>query len=59
MPKKERFQHAPLGACFKQCPSFKITSFVVDSSRSRRLYVLVVRYFVYLIPDGQLFYAVR
>jgi hypothetical protein len=31
----------PVWACFKQCPSFKITSFVLDSSRSRKFVVLI------------------
>lgn len=37
MPSQERFQHAPPGACFESCPASEITSFVEDSSRSRRL----------------------
>ena len=39
MPSKERFQHAPFGACFERGPSIEITSFVLDSSRSSRIMV--------------------
>jgi hypothetical protein len=36
MPSLERFQARPPWACLEPCPGVKITSFVEDSSRSRK-----------------------
>ena len=37
MPLEERFGHAPVGACLSAVFQSEITSFVVDSSRSREI----------------------
>jgi hypothetical protein len=36
MPLQERFGARPIWACLVACPVHEITSFVVDSSRSRK-----------------------
>jgi hypothetical protein len=33
----ERFRHAPVGACFKRCRLFEITSFVVTAAEAADL----------------------
>jgi hypothetical protein len=49
MPLEERFGHAPAGACFKRCLPSEITSFVVDSSRSRELAIGLLAQFVFVL----------
>jgi hypothetical protein len=36
MPSTERFRARPIGACLEPCPLREITSFELDSSRSRK-----------------------
>jgi hypothetical protein len=42
MPSTERFQARPMGACSESCPLNEITSFELDSSRSRKSVVDLV-----------------
>jgi hypothetical protein len=42
MPSTERFQARPMGACSESCPLNEITSFELDSSRSRKFVVDLV-----------------
>src|ERR1017187_5346888 len=46
MPLQERFGARPMWACLVACPVNEITSFVVDSSRSRKS-VVVLLYIVF------------
>jgi len=42
MPLQERFGARPMWACLVACPVNEITSFVVDSSRSRKSVIILV-----------------
>jgi len=42
MPSQERFRARPMWACLEPCPVSKITSFGLDSSRSRKSVVVLV-----------------
>jgi hypothetical protein len=43
MPSTERFRARPMWACLEPCPLREITSFVEDSSRSRKSVVKLFR----------------
>ena len=53
MPSQERFRARPMWACLEPCPVSKITSFGLDSSRSRKsVFVLVYIVFFRNIRDS-------
>ena len=50
MPSQERFRARPMWACLEPCPVSKITSFGLDSSRSRKSVVVLV--YMVSFPTG-------
>jgi hypothetical protein len=50
MPLQERFGALPMWACLVACPVSEITSFVADSSRSRKF--VIIFWFPYLFFEN-------
>ena len=48
MPSQERFRARPIWACLEPCPVSKITSFGLDSSRSRKFVTDFDSYIVFI-----------